>query len=240
MKTQVVGFDLEQYIPDGGNASIEHPISCAVSIAAHGSDSTTYRWYSGALHEPDNVMDVPGLNILIDHLLEGTRNGKPVVTWHGVAYDFPCMAYHSKRTEDMREIALASVDLHILFMAVSRHRLGLKAAAQAVGSHKGGGTVVSGSEAATEWPEAWEAVLEYCKQDVRATLDVYEFLEKNSYFQWLSSKGKLNQFTLPMDLRNTPLWTTENLLYKYQWKQAASWITTPMSPDDPMFDWLKG
>ena len=80
----------------------------------------------------------------------------------------------------MREIALASIDLHILFMSASRHRLGLKAAAAAVGSHKGGGAVTTGSEAAATWPEAWEAVLEYCKQDVRATLDVYNFLTKNN------------------------------------------------------------
>ncbi len=239
MKTQVVGFDLEQYIPDGGAASIEHPISCAVSIAARGNDSTTYRWYSGALHDPDNVMDVIGTNILIDHLLESTRSGSLVVTWHGVAYDFPCLAHHSKRTADLREIALASIDLHILFMAINRHRLGLKAAAAAVGSHKGGGAVMSGSEAATTWPEAWEAVLEYCKQDVRATLDVYQKLESYGGFVWTSSKGNRKLFNLTNDIRTPDKWTTKHMLYEYKWLPAQTWITAAPSPDDAMFAWLK-
>lgn len=262
--TIVMGFDLEQFAPEGTDASIEHPISCAVTqlnqslrglMLETGVDPEP--WFTASGNEwglefspltspqqaaealtPDKVMNAEGLDGLVDELFESARAGVPAVTWHGAAYDFPCLAHHTKRYETMQYVALESIDLHVLFMAVRRHRLGLKAAAEAVGSHKGGGGVADGAEALTVWPDRWTEVLAYCAQDVQATLDVYQHLVKDGGFAWTSKKGKLMQFVLPPALRDPATWTVRNLLTVYKWHPADKWITEPASPDDDVFQWL--
>lgn len=260
----VMGFDLEQFAAQGSEASIEHSISCAVTqltervpglmtgvepepwFTASGGEwglqfsPLTSPQDAAAALTPDKVMNSEGLAYLVEELVFSTKSGVPIVTWHGAAYDFPCLALHAGMYEEMQIVALESIDLHVLFMAVKRHRLGLKAAAEAVGSYKGGGAngVSDGAEALTVWPDRWTDVLAYCAQDVKATLDVYQHLVKYGGFAWTSKKGKLMQFVLPPSLRDPSTWTVRNLLTQYPWTPADKWITEPASPDDDVFKWL--
>jgi hypothetical protein len=242
-----LGFDLEQYNPDGQPASITLPISCAVStLTAPAPDFIPRRdtlaadWYSTAEGgKPDPVMDDLRLHMLIDELCNAAEGGIPVVTWHGAAYDLPCLAHHSGRHAEMRQVALGSIDLHLLFMAVKRHRLGLKTAAAAVGSHKGGDEIADGGAASILWPDQWQAILAYCRQDVQATLDVFEHLRAFGDFNWISSKHRVMTFTLPPDLRDPACWTVEHLLKNHPWPLPEPWITEPCSPGDAVFDWLR-
>lgn len=249
-----IGFDLEQYNPDGQPASIALPISCAVTtlsaptpalLGTARADNLSAEWYSAGESEyvgkkPDAVINDLWLNMLIDELCNATEAGIPVVTWHGAAYDLACLAHHSGRAAEMRQVALGSIDLHLLFMAVKRHRLGLKTAAAAVGSHKGGDEIADGGAASILWPDQWEAILAYCRQDVRATLDVFEHLCNYGGFNWISSKARVMTFSLPSDLRDPATWTVEHLLRDPAgWPPAPDWITEPCSPTDSMFAWLE-
>lgn len=243
---RVLGFDLEQYNPNGDPAAVTLPISCAVTTPNDSADLAKV-WFSASgqewgdwaqIEQADPVMNDLWLDLLIDALMDSTAAGVPVVTWHGAAYDLACLAHHSGRHADLRRVTLASIDLHLLFMAVNRHRLGLKTAAAAVGSRKGGEEIADGEEASKLWPDAWEAVLTYCKQDVRATLDVFEHLARYGGFNWISSKKRVMTFTLPANLRDPANWTVESLLRHYAWPPAPAWITEPCSPGDAMFAWL--
>jgi hypothetical protein len=265
----VLGYDLEQYNPAEYPASPALPISCAVTTLAVGEmlplevgslagvlrtangagQSVSWmsangdEWLDASRRSPDFMPDAEmndlWLHLMVDEMVNAAQANIPVVTWHGAAYDLQCLAFHTERWADMRIVALDHIDLHLLFMAVKRHRLGLKTAAAAVGSHKGGGVIEDGAEAAANWPENWQAALAYCQQDVRATLDIYEHLAQYGGFNWISSKGRVQTFKLPAALRDPRTWTVRYLLTEYVWPKAPKWITAPASPDDEVFDWLQ-
>jgi hypothetical protein len=129
---------------------------------------------------------------LVDHLVERARAGCTLVTWNGAGFDFRVLAQASGRIEDCIELAWDHVDMMFWFHCVNGFSIGLSRAAEAVGSGKTPG--MSGADAPRLWAQGQYAqVVEYAKQDVRATAAVYEAAVRGNELCWVNSRGRISR-----------------------------------------------
>lgn len=166
-------------------------------------------------------------------MLDDLARYDTIITWNGAVFDFLVAGVEAGDLDMARSLARGTqhIDLMMLFCAGRRHRLGLKAAAAACGSHKGGGGIESGLDAPALWAAGeYDRAVEYVLQDARATMDVYRHLSQYGGFRWRSSKGYLNTYTVQFPRSQ---WSVAGLLGA-EWTPAEYWITSPVVKDDFM------
>ena len=227
----VIAFDLEiAAIPEPG-AQISPNDRLGISVAAGvTNDGKVVIWHGAEAGQPTPRMTAAEVYQMMTDLAAYDQ----IVTWNGALFDFHVLGVEAEDLDAARLLARGPkhVDLMMLFSAIRRHRLGLKAAAAACRSHKGGGGITSGADAPALWASGeFENAMLYVEQDSRATLDVYEYLRTQHGFDWTSARGYPMKFRLPLSLTNPPNWTVENLL-STKWMPAEHWITTPVEKAD--------
>ena len=227
----VIAFDLEiAAIPEPG-AQISPNDRLGISVAAGvTNEGKAIIWHGAEAGQPTPRMTAAEVYQMMTDLAAYDQ----IVTWNGALFDFHVLGVEAEDLDAARLLARGPkhVDLMMLFSAIRRHRLGLKAAAAACRSHKGGGGITSGADAPALWASgAFEQAFEYVTQDSRATMDVYQHLATHGGFDWVSARGSRMIFRLPLSLMNPPTWTVENLLSK-AWSTPERWITTPVEKAD--------
>lgn len=227
----VIAFDLEiAAIPEPG-ALISPTDHLGISVAAGvTNEGKVVIWHGAKDGHPSPRMAPAEVRQMMSDIAAYDQ----VVTWNGAVFDFHVLGIEAEDLDAARLLARGPkhVDLMMLFSAIRRHRLGLKAAAAACKSHKGGGGITSGADAPALWASGeFENAMLYVEQDSRATLDVYQHLADNGGFDWTSARGYPMKFRLPLSLMNPPTWTVENLLAA-KWLAAENWITTPVEKAD--------
>lgn len=131
---------------------------------------------------------------LVDYLWElTTLRNAALVTFNGVSFDLRVLAVscdsalHSDRCKQM---ALASYDPCLQVMCERGFPIGLDASCRGMGLKSKSG---SGADAPEEWvsgdPKRMAGVVEYCAEDVRATLGLFGATRKG--IRWISKAGKL-------------------------------------------------
>ena len=227
----LIAFDLEiADIPEPG-AQISPVDRLGISVAAGVTNEGKVIIWHGA----DNGQPTPRMTAAeARQMMTDLAAYDQIVTWNGAAFDFHVLGIEAEDLDAARVLARGQkhVDLMMLFSAIRRHRLGLKAAAAGCQSHKGGGGITSGVDAPGRWANGeFENAIEYVTQDSQATMDVYQHLATHGGFDWVSARGSRMIFRLPPSLMNPHTWTVENLLSK-AWSTPERWITNPVEKAD--------
>ena len=234
-------FDLEtaKVLPEGAtDFRTFHPlgITCAATLDEtgmlrlwHGKDN------SG---RPTAKMTKAEAGSLLGFLLEQQANGRCVVTWNGAAFDFHVIGEEADDLDGGAQIAKNHVDLMLAFVSVKGHRLALKTAAEACGSHKGSADIDSGSEIPKLWSQGeYARCLEYVKQDVHAIAQVTRHLLIYKGFAWKSKRGISQNFSLPSWVHGLSDMTVAEVL---GWPEPdTSWMNDPPRRED-FLAWTEG
>jgi hypothetical protein len=168
-------------------------------------------------------------------LVKMQADGATIVTWNGL-FDWHVLGVEAGDLETAARGCLNHVDLMLAFHAVQGYPLGLKAAAAAVGSHKGTDDVGSGAMAPDLWAVGeYEKVLEYVKQDAAATLDVALHLAELGRFTWQTRRGGYRRFILPRTVDGLKDMQVRDVI---KWPEPdQSWQSTPLRRKD-MIAWM--
>ena len=134
----VIAFDLEiAAIPEPG-AQISPNDRLGISVAAGvTNEGKAIIWHGAEAGQPTPRMTAAEVYQMMTDLAAYDQ----IVTWNGALFDFHVLGVEAEDLDAARLLARGpkQVDLMMLFSAIRRHCLGLKAAAAACRSHKGGG-----------------------------------------------------------------------------------------------------
>lgn len=195
-----VSFDLEisTSIPEGAkdwNALRPFGISCAATLTVPDGEIRLWRGADLGYHNerlpdkmsPDEVGD------LVDYLIDMSAQGDPPLAWNGASFDFQCLADETNSAwfSDIVALVLDEIDPGFQMVCELGYMCGLQAACDGM-DVEGKMESVGGARA----PEMWamdrgnqELVLDYVRQDVVATANVYEAILDRGYLTWITKKG---------------------------------------------------
>jgi hypothetical protein len=166
-------------------------ITCA---ATETDDGVVKLWHGGeGTHEYAPKMTPAQVGKLIDYL---EQDGRPVVTWNGLGFDFDVVAEESffeMTRERVRNLALGHIDIAFQMFCEKGFMCGLDAAAkgQGVGAKLEG---MSGAKAPIMWRKgrkAQDLTLQYVAQDASITAAVYRSILDKGLMRWVTKRGGL-------------------------------------------------
>lgn len=153
-------------------------------------------WYSVDLdYKPQMTQeDVCGL---VRYLQEQVANGYVVVTFNGLKFDYDVLAEESGMRDECIDLAMGPhIDIMLDFFCRKGFFVALKKVARGLGV-QGKSTGLSGADAPLLWAEGkCKEVLEYVKQDVRATMNIFNQINAENLFMWVTRKGHINSVSL--------------------------------------------
>ena len=198
-RQRFVGFDLEtaKPFPEGEGWRDYRPlrITCAAI------------WQSGKRHDvwyskddegrPLDRMTREDVARLVGRLQALTEMGYQLVTWNGLGFDFDVLAEESGRLDDCAALARQHVDMMIHLFCVKGYPLALATAAEHAGV-EGKLDGMSGGDAVRLWAEGeHEKVLQYVKQDARATALLARTCGEHGELGWISKAGLKQELKIP-------------------------------------------
>ena len=236
MTRKFLAFDIETVtpFPEGEEWRDHRPlgIGCAAGFSSTGE---AYRWsgYANPNDTPDGIaerMTPDQLQDLVSQLSQMVQNGYTIVTWNGMGFDFDVLAEESQMTEECKELALGHVDMMFHLFCVKGYPLALSTAAKGMNTQdKTEG--MDGAKATVMWAEGERrAVIEYCVQDTRSTLDLATACEDAKALRWISRTGRPNYLYLPKG------WFTVRESLEIP-RPDTSWMSDPI-PRSTFTNWL--
>ena len=202
MTKKYIGFDIEtvRMFGAGGDWRDYRPlgIGCAVAVA---SDWAKPRIWHGLDGERDDGvadrMSCEEAQGMVRDLEQFVEDGYRLVTWNGLGFDFDVLAEESGLGEACRGLTLGHVDMMFHMFCARNFRMALATACKAM--RTGGKTEgMDGLEAVRMWHEGHRAaVMDYCAQDARVTLDLAVACEKAGGLRWVSRSGNPQVLELP-------------------------------------------
>ncbi len=115
--------------------------------------------------------------------------GYTLLTWNGLGFDFDVLAEESEMQAECRQLAVRHVDMMFHVFCELGYPIGLAAAARGMGT-TGKTEGMDGALATRMWQEGnRQPVVEYCAQDVRATLELGNACEERQRMSWTSRAG---------------------------------------------------
>ena len=234
--------DWEQYRPLG--------ISCAATLRS--GDPRPLKWFPnmGRGRPDEGAMSKPELHKLIDYMDEQMSFDFIPLTWNGLKFDFDVLAEESDDAVSCRKLALNHVDMMFHFFCLKGYPLSLKAASKGM-KLEGKTEGMSGALAPVLWAGNYERldkleerklfqlteqemktlVLEYVGQDVIATLQLAEAIDKAKRLNWTSKKGRLNSAVFPDGF------LTVSAALKLP-RPSISWMNDPIMRES-FYEWVK-
>jgi hypothetical protein len=196
MTRRYLALDIETAkLPDGDWRSCRPlGISCAATFLADSREPVL--WHGGDRTHPANRMSREETAELVGYLTTQVEQGRTVVTWNGVGFDFDVLAEESGLLETCRVLALGHVDMMFHVLCRLGHGVSLDAAARGMGLD-GKPKGMNGKLAPALWAEEKrEEVLRYVGQDVRTTLELARVCESRGELRWVARSGKVRCMTL--------------------------------------------
>ena len=119
-----------------------------------------------------------------------------LLTWNGLGFDLDILAEESGLERECQQLALGHVDMMFHIYAKLGYPLGLGKAAKGMGT-PGKPEGMDGEKANSMWREGdRKPVIDYCTQDVLATLALAETCMKRGYLSWTSNRGNRRIFEI--------------------------------------------
>lgn len=224
-----LAFDIEtvKEYPQGDSWRDHRPLGIACAAAQQQDSPNPITWYSanpdGTIADSMSQHDVQRL--LQDLLRYTTQEGYTLVTWNGLGFDFDVLAEESAQFELCRSLALTHVDMMFHFLCDKGYPVALTTAAKGMNTQdKTEG--MSGDLAPKKWAKGErQPVIDYCTQDVRATLDLALACEAKRQLNWTSRSGRANWMKLPAGW--LPVEQANDLPLP-----DTSWMTDPLPRED--------
>lgn len=219
-KKRYLAFDLEiaEEIPTGKDWREVAPLG--ITCAAVGNDRYQEVWSTQG-----DRMDVHQCRDLAEHLIQQAYSEFTIVTWNGLGFDFPVLAMECNspdHVDGLVGVALDHIDMGFTMACERGYMIGLNKAAKGLklpGKTEG----MHGDLAPQMWKQGHDArvkVIEYLKQDVVTTFQVFVEAYTRGEIPWISGRGN------PMfwECGTTPLSVVESLDLP---EPDTSWMTNP-------------
>lgn len=196
-----LAFDIEtaKILPDTVHDILEHRplgICCAAAVAADIPEPLV--WHGRNTDgTPSGQMTRDEVARMVADLRAYSDDGYTITTWNGLSFDFDVIAEESGLAGDCSFLARKHTDMLFHAFCLLGYRVSLQKAADGMGL-KGKLAGMCGALA----PQAWAAgehrkVIDYCVQDVRATLELAMEGDRQREFRWMTQQGKLRKIPLP-------------------------------------------
>ena len=230
-----LAFDLEtvEPFPEDGDWRDVRPlgIGCA---AAYASDLTKpMAWFGrnddGSIRERLTQQENARM---VSQLLKLTKPDPKnpgvepytLLTWNGLGFDLDILAEESGLKRECRQMALTHVDMMFHIYAKLGYPLGLEKAAKGMGT-PGKPEGMDGEKANRMWREGdRKPVIDYCAQDVIATLALAETCMDRGYLSWTSNRGNRRIFEIEGE------WMPVKTAI-HEPRPDTSWMTDPIPPE---------
>ena len=219
-----LAFDIEtvKQFPDNSDWREHRPlgIGCAAAVASDLQQPLT--WYTT---EPDGSialqMSEQDAATMVQDLQRYTKQGYTILTWNGMGFDFDVLAEESHLHDLCRTLALNHVDAMFHVFCQLGYPLGLSTVAKGMGT-QGKTEGMDGKQATIMWANGQrQPVIDYCAQDVAATLDVAKAIESAGQLKWTSRSGRTQNMRLPRG------WSTVQQAMQTP-QPDTSWMTQPI------------
>ena len=234
MAKKYLAFDIETIkpFPDGEDWRPHRPLG--MSCAAAHSEDMDLTWFSrnsdGTIADQMSPED---LRAMVEELATLTQpeNGYTIVTWNGLGFDFDVLAEESGMQDVCERMALYHVDMMFHLFAVKGYLLGLETASKGMGL-PGKTEGMDGRKAIEMWADGdRQPVIDYCAQDVRATLDLALECQKQGRLEWQSRSGRRQILAIRGG------WMNVKEAMSIQ-EPDTSWMTDPI-PRSNFTGWLR-
>lgn len=229
------GVDWEKQLPIG--------ISC-IGFACGPKDNIEYQHVYAA----GQSMSQPELHDLIDLMESFVKKGYTLVSWNGQGFDLPVL-YHAVENlvfkRKVRDMAVKHhVDMMFTFLQHKGFPISLQKASegQGLGGKLKQGTLnsgvtvtnMSGRLAPSYWRDGERTlVLDYLKQDVIATHELFLVTQETRLINWTANSGRLNS------LRINGGWLTVEQTDALP-EPDTSWMSSPpFLTKERFMDWTK-
>ena len=223
-----IAFDIETVkpFPKGERWQEHRPLGIACAAAVSRSMDKPRVWHSsgdeGTIATQMSKEDLRGL---VRDLAGAVERGYTILTWNGTGFDFDILAEESEMLAQCRSLARSHVDMMFHLFCAKGHPLALRTACI------GNGTTakteeMDGAQAVQMWHEgARQKVIDYCGQDVQATLELAIATEKVGGLRWTSRAGYSQRLPLPQGWKSVD----DALLFP---EPDTSWMDSPISRSD--------
>lgn len=253
-KMKYLSFDIEiaKELPEDGDWEQYRPLGISCAATLRSGDPRPLKWFPNMSRgRPDEgAMSKPELHKLIDYMDEQMSYGFIPLTWNGLKFDFDVLAEESDDAVSCRKLALNHVDMMFHFFCLKGFPLSLNAATK--GMKLGGKTEgMTGALAPPLWSsndirlielnrpdlakltpvEKRGHVLEYVSQDVSATLELAEAIDKAGWLNWTSKKGRPNSARF----ENGFLTVSKALALP---RPGNAWMSDPIKRES-FYEWIK-
>ena len=225
-KWTVFDFEFNQLLPEIGQ---EWPSDLHIIC---GSIFSSEDPFPSVWHESSGThMSSDTLESFLDFLFMKLSEGFTICTWGGSATDFRMFAKECpRRIQDVKFLALESVDVPLCACLSLGTMMGLNAACKAIGFQ------LKDEMSSQEIPAMWIQedlrfkVLQHVSNDSYATLKVIEEAEKHKNLAWITQKGFVKYWN------NIIFWNVRECLQKELPK--VPWTILPNQNGKLMARWL--
>jgi hypothetical protein len=235
----LVSFDLEiaRPIPDNDRDFLRHRpgIACAAMMREGDSEPVVAfhpRSRPELYDERTGAMNTRGCSALVTMMQEEVRNGCTLLTWNGLGFDFAVVAAESGRHAECVELALGSIDMMFQLFCEKGYPLALDTALSGMGLlgkthsvrlNSGAAAAIDGALAPDFWQAGeYDAVMKYCGDDARRTLELGLECPRRGRLQWTSRRGT------PMELHIGKRWLDVRQCVLLPLPDTR-WMSEPMS-----------
>jgi len=247
----VIGLDLETTTwLDESRPIVNQRLSIACACTALRERATGIRtdliWAGGSFGETmdrrlsspcEPQMSLVEVRNILDYLERWTSKGFIPITHNGTHFDFPVLGTNAGEIERAARLSLNSIDLMLVFAAVKRHRISLRALGDGFNLKKGTEHISDGSQASRAWQEGKHSmVMHYCLKDTQILLEIAREVDRQGAFIYSTRSGGYRTALLPDWLRHADQWTVANVV-RHVWEQPDVWVTMPAVPLD-FVDWI--
>lgn len=242
-----VSFDLEiaKILDDTRPWDEQRPfgVSCAVTIT---SDGEVVRWHAplGRGGRYGDQLGASGALALLNYLSWMSQEGYPALTLNGAGFDFRVLAEEighgvPAALAELHKVNRAHIDLGFQMACEKGFMAGLQASCLGM-TVKGKLDGMKGEKAPVMWAQGrgdQELVLDYCRQDVQATADLYRAIVEKGYWSWVTKSGKLSVWhpTVTRDEDGRRLLTVAEALVLPL--ADTSWMTEPRTRESYL-EWM--
>ena len=209
-----VAFDIEiaRALPDGVEDWSNHRplgISCAATLT---TGSPPVLWYgSKSSGEYGEQMNPGEAQELVKYLQDQVEQGRTILTWNGLGFDFDILAEESGMLAECSDLALNHIDMMFHVFCIKGYALGLDKAAKGMGL-AGKTPGMTGDMAPRLWIDLWGAV------------------DGQRVLRWTSNRGYPQRLPLPKG------WVTVKEALKLPLPDT-SWMSNPW-PRSKFSGWL--
>lgn len=172
-------------------------ITCAAALDSDGGLETWAGKPRGSRAPPGSYapkMSKGECALLARHLARRMEQGYVPLTINGLGFDLRQLARESAEYALCAQLALSQVDIFFAMFCEKGFGVGMQAMAEGMGL-AGKPEGMDGSQAPGLWRAGqFDKVLDYVRQDVRVTAQIYEAITRTGRLEWTSKKGRRNRW----------------------------------------------